>query len=230
MKPYMNPTPHLSCHREPRGERDPPLPSSPTGESSDVLPAICPTTRLTFFPPILLQSLPPSSSSTTSSSSPPSHPPFLVVIPSDGLFLANISYDDDTAGDELTQLINVIFGNTSIYPGVQVTDVELSSRLHSLYPGPKFGIDGLRELCGAPNNAPLVMTALKPMGTSAADLAHMAYRLAVGGCDIIKDDHGLANQKYAPYEERVKLCSAAVDLLAGTTTRRQCRVLGLQHL
>ena len=62
MKPYMNPTPHLSCHREPRGERDPPLPSSPTGESSDVLPGICPTTRLTFFPPILLQSLPPSSS------------------------------------------------------------------------------------------------------------------------------------------------------------------------
>ena len=140
---------------------------------------------------------------------------------SDGLFLANISYDDDTAGDELTQLINVIFGNTSIYPGVQVTDVELSSRLHSLYPGPKFGIDGLRELCGAPNNAPLVMTALKPMGTSAADLAHMAYRLAVGGCDIIKDDHGLANQKYAPYEERVKLCSAAVAR-ANAETGKKC--------
>ena len=127
-----------------------------------------------------------------------------------GRFRVAISYDDDTAGDEMTQFINVLFGNTSIQPGVQVVDIELSTRMLSLYPGPRFGIRGLRELCHAPADAPLVMTALKPMGTSAKDLAHMAYRLAVGGCDIIKDDHGLANQKYAPYEERVKLCAEAV--------------------
>lgn len=77
-------------------------------------------------------------------------------------------------------------------------------------PGPRFGADGLRELLGAQGDGALLCTALKPMGTSAEDLAEMAYLLARGGIDIVKDDHGLANQPYAPWAERVRLCAAAV--------------------
>ena len=42
----------------------------------------------------------------------------------------------------------------------------------------------------------------------------MAYDFAKGGIDLIKDDHGLANQNYAPYEERVRACCAAVSIHA----------------
>ena len=41
-------------------------------------------------------------------------------------------------------------------------------------------------------------------------LAEIAYRCTLGGADIIKDDHGLANQKMAPFGERVKAVSDAV--------------------
>jgi ribulose-bisphosphate carboxylase large chain len=47
-------------------------------------------------------------------------------------------------------------------------------------------------------------------GSSTAALAEMAYQLALGGIDVIKDDHGLANQTWSPFEERVTACCAAV--------------------
>ena len=39
----------------------------------------------------------------------------------------------------------------------------------------------------------------------------MVYDLACGGCSIIKDDHNLFNQTYAPFEERVRACVEAVN-------------------
>ena len=67
----------------------------------------------------------------------------------------------------------------------------------------------------------LLMTALKPMGSSAEELAEFAYKFALGGIDIIKDDHGLADQPYAPFEERVRKCSDAVRR-ANVITGRRC--------
>ena len=77
------------------------------------------------------------------------------------------------------------------------------------FPGPRFGSAGLRALVGVPTGA-LIQTALKPQGSSTAQLAEMAYQLALGGIDVIKDDHGLANQTWSPFEERVTACCAAV--------------------
>mmetsp|Transcript_25561 Transcript_25561/g.53393 ORF Transcript_25561/g.53393 Transcript_25561/m.53393 type:complete len:1020 (+) Transcript_25561:329-3388(+) len=89
----------------------------------------------------------------------------------------------------------------------------------TMFPGPRYGIRGLRELLGVPR-APLLCTALKPMGRSAEELADMAYSLARGGMDIIKDDHGLSNQIWAPFNKRVQLCSQAV-LRANRETGRK---------
>ena len=138
----------------------------------------------------------------------------------DSRWEAVVRYADDTSGGELPQLLNVIFGNTSIKENVKVEDLELSPTLMGKFLGPRFGTKGLRELLGVPKG-PMIMTALKPMGTSVAKLAEMAYAFAKGGIDIIKDDHGLANQRYAPYEERVRACAAAVRR-ANAETGRKC--------
>jgi ribulose-bisphosphate carboxylase large chain len=42
-----------------------------------------------------------------------------------GSWRAEVSYHADTAGGEITQLINVIFGNTSMKEGVMVADVRM---------------------------------------------------------------------------------------------------------
>lgn len=135
-------------------------------------------------------------------------------------YYAVISYAVETTANEMTQLLNVIFGNISIKPGIRVEQVELSDSLLDLFKGPRFGRDGLRKLLNVPVR-PLLFTALKPMGLSAEELAQMAYQLALGGIDVIKDDHGLTDQKFAPFAERVSRCAEAVAK-ANSETGRQC--------
>jgi len=122
---------------------------------------------------------------------------------------AEVSYAVETTGFELPQLLNVLFGNSSLLPGVKLVDVDLPLSLTERLGGPRFGIDGLREMFDAPTR-PLLATALKPMGSPPERFAEMAYQLALGGVDMIKDDHSLANQPFAEYVARVRACSEAV--------------------
>jgi ribulose-bisphosphate carboxylase large chain len=127
----------------------------------------------------------------------------------DDSWQAAISYAVESSGGELTQLLNVVFGNYSMKPRVRVERLALPSPLLAALGGPRFGREGLRRLLGIPRR-PILCTALKPMGLSLTALADLTYRLAIGGIDIVKDDHGLANQPFAPFEERVWQCAEAV--------------------
>lgn len=111
---------------------------------------------------------------------------------------------------DVAQLINVLFGNTSLQASVQLVDVEFPQPLLSAFTGPRFGINGLRTLLQVPRR-PLTCTAIKPQGIAPADLAALCRTFALGGVDIIKDDHGLADQSYAPFAQRLRVCHAAVD-------------------
>lgn len=122
---------------------------------------------------------------------------------------ANISYAIETSSLELTQLLNVIFGNSSIKPGIRVEKLDLPQALLKYFKGPRFGRKGWRKILNAPTR-PLLCTALKPMGLPPHALADLAYQFALGGIDIIKDDHGLANQSFAPFKERVERCAESV--------------------
>lgn len=135
-------------------------------------------------------------------------------------YAATISYADETAAWELTQLLNVIFGNTSIKPEIRVQRLILSEQLLAQFSGPRFGIAGLRQLIGVAEK-PLLCTALKPMGKSVIELSGLAYQFALGGVDIIKDDHGLTNQPFCPFTERVKACSEAIHR-ANLQTGKHC--------
>jgi len=125
------------------------------------------------------------------------------------VFRAVISYAMETAGGDLVQLLNVVFGNISIKPGVRVEWIDLPEEMLAWFKGPRFGIAGLREKVGVPYR-PLLCTALKPMGLGSQTLAEMAYQFALGGVDLIKDDHGINAQPFSPFRERVERCSAAV--------------------
>lgn len=109
----------------------------------------------------------------------------------------------------MAELLNMLFGNTSLQPGVRLMSFELPETMYNNYPGPRFGRSGLRELCGVPRG-PIFMSAIKPLGSSPKELAQMVYDLALGGCPIIKDDHSLMDQHYAPFKERVLQCVMAL--------------------
>ena len=122
----------------------------------------------------------------------------------DGQISALISYRSDLTAYSLPQFFNVVFGNISIKKGIQITDLQLSPSLSELLPGPRHGINGVRKLTEAAPDAPLSASALKPVGLNPEGLASLALEFAAGGISIIKDDHGITNQTFAPFKERVK--------------------------
>ncbi|KOR27895.1 hypothetical protein TI04_12295, partial [Achromatium sp. WMS2] len=104
-----------------------------------------------------------------------------------------ISYPIAIVANELPQLLNVILGNTSLTPGVRVEQLNLTTELLQNFHGPRYGITGIRNILNAPTR-PILASAIKPMGLNIKTLAQKAHHMALGGLDIIKDDHSLTNQ------------------------------------
>ncbi len=127
----------------------------------------------------------------------------------EGTFRAEITYSPDSVGTDLPQLINVIFGNSSIQKGLKVIDFKASPALRTLFPGARFGIDGIRRLSGRETGG-FVCPVIKPQGSTAERLAEISYMAARAGADIIKEDHGLSNQPAAPFRERVSIMAREV--------------------
>lgn len=136
-----------------------------------------------------------------------------------GLHAVTLGIATATTGGEIGQAMNMLFGNCSLQDDVTLVDVALSDEFLAPFRGPRFGLAGIREAVGAGPRA-LTMTALKPQGLSPADLALFCETFARAGLDIIKDDHGIANQAYSPFAARVHACQAALQRAnAGTGGR-----------
>jgi ribulose-bisphosphate carboxylase large chain len=114
-----------------------------------------------------------------------------------------------TTGNEASQLLNMLFGNCSLQPEVELVDVVFPAGYEKAFPGPRFGIEGIRKLTGARDRA-LTCTALKPQGSTVEHLASLARNFALAGIEVIKDDHGLANQAFSPFAARVPAVQRAI--------------------
>lgn len=138
---------------------------------------------------------------------------------SEATFRAVVSYSPDSAGFEITQFFNVIFGNSSIQRGLKVIDIALGKTMQARHPGPRFGIEGIRRLAGRPKGG-LIAPVLKPQGLNADALARIAYLCAKGGADIVKEDHGIMDQPMAPFRERVEKTACALARAEEETGRK----------
>lgn len=124
-----------------------------------------------------------------------------------GRFEAAIGLAVATTGLEAGQLINMLFGNSSIHDDVTLADVDFPPSVLAAFPGPGPGMAGLK---GTHSKRALTGSALKPQGLPPDRLAYIGQSLAAGGVDFIKDDHGLANQAYAPFAARIAACARAI--------------------
>lgn len=125
-------------------------------------------------------------------------------------------------GGRIGTLLNLVFGNASIWPGLRLVDLQLPASLLTSLKGPNYGVAGLRELTGA-KGRPLLATALKPNGASNDMLARAAADFASGGGDIVKDDQNLVDRDLAAFKERVAV-------IAESVARTHSKCLYLPHL
>ncbi len=140
-----------------------------------------------------------------------------------GASRATVGYASMLASGQLPQLLNLLYGNVSIYSGVRLLDVQLPGAFLNRFSGPRFGVDGLRRMLGV-HDRPLLATALKPRGTSVDDLARMAREFAFGGGDIVKDDQNLVDGDFEAFKRRTEACQRAVTD-ANAKTGRRCLYL-----
>jgi ribulose-bisphosphate carboxylase large chain len=124
-----------------------------------------------------------------------------------------------TTGYDVAQTLNMLFGNSSLHEHVELADVDFPAEFLQRFRGPRYGIEGIRRLAAVAKR-PLACAALKPQGLAPERLAALCRTLALGGIDIVKDDHGLADQHYAPFAQRVAACQRAIEHACRDTGRR----------
>lgn len=134
-------------------------------------------------------------------------------------FLAVIDYPAELAGTHVGQMWNLLYGNISLKRKIRLETVTLPESVRRRLPGPRFGIDGVRDMLGV-FQRPLLATALKPRGSSPEQLAGLATAFAAGGGDLVKDDHNLVDASFAEFCRRVDRCHDAVEEVNARTGRR----------
>lgn len=92
--------------------------------------------------------------------------------------------------------------------GLRVFDIRFPKSFVQSFPGPRFGVDGLRELLGQTERQPLLGTVPKPkVGRTAAEQAALARRLwqaGDGSYEFIKDDENLTSLPFNRFDERAR--------------------------
>lgn len=141
-----------------------------------------------------------------------------IVPVSDGAVLATMDLPTVTASLDVAQFLNVLFGNASLHERVSLESFDPPDDLLAAYPGPQFGIGGIRERLGVPVR-PLTCSALKPVGLPLPKLGEICRAFAMGGIDIIKDDHYLADHPFTPFRQRVDACQEIVQEVSAQTGR-----------
>lgn len=127
-----------------------------------------------------------------------------------GRWRVEIDFPAALAGGRIGSLLNLVFGNASIWPGVRLVDIRFPESFLSSFSGPNYGVAGLRTLLGV-QGRPLLATALKPMGSTEKELAESAAAFARGGGDIVKDDQNIVDASFASFRSRVSRVAEAVS-------------------
>ena len=126
------------------------------------------------------------------------------------LYIIQLAYPAHNFSTSMSALMTVLFGNISASGMIRLIDVAFPRRMIEGFQGPKFGVQGLRDVLGVPER-PLLNAMIKPnIGWTADEGAELFYRACRGGVDVIKDDElMLADGPFCPLEDRVRKFMAA---------------------
>jgi ribulose-bisphosphate carboxylase large chain len=113
------------------------------------------------------------------------------------------AFEHGNVSQLLASIAGNIFGLDAL-SNLRLLDISFPVKMTKQFPGPRYGIRGLRKLLGV-TKRPFLGTIIKPkMGLSPREHARVAYEAWMGGCDLVKDDENLTNQSFNPFKKRVE--------------------------
>jgi ribulose-bisphosphate carboxylase large chain len=111
-------------------------------------------------------------------------------------------FEPNNVANILSSVAGNVFGMKAV-KGLRLEDINFPPKLIKSFPGPRYGIKGVRNILKV-KSRPFVGTIVKPkLGLKTKDHAQVAYESWLGGCDIVKDDENLSSQKFNKFEKRV---------------------------
>jgi ribulose-bisphosphate carboxylase large chain len=137
-----------------------------------------------------------------------------------------IAHPHGNFGPKIPNLFTAALGEGTFYsPGIstiKLLDLWLPESFLQNFQGPKFGVEGLRDMLGI-YDRPLFIGVIKPnLGLSPEPFAELAYQAWLGGLDIAKDDEMLGDVEWSPLSERAERLGRA---------RRECeRITGQKKM
>ena len=105
----------------------------------------------------------------------------------DGWFDVDVALASATVGDDAGQLLNMLYGNSSLQDDIVLADFSLPADLLARFDGPRQGLQGLRRRAGADRQAAARRAVDRQAGAAAPSRAgrgsgHLGARAAaVGG-------------------------------------------------
>lgn len=150
--------------------------------------------------------------------------------PAERYVLITVAFPWRNFGPSFTQLLTTLLGNdasTSIQ--AKLIGLQVPAEYAAQFPGPRFGIAGVRERLGV-YGRPILLNMIKPcLGFTPEVGAQLFYESAMSGVDLIKDDELLGDPDFCPVTERCKAYLSAAERVYNETGRRVgylCNVSG----
>jgi len=125
--------------------------------------------------------------------------------------LINLSEENDP----LYQILMLACGGPVLefvyYSDVVLIDINLPEKILKKFPGPSFGINGIRKIIETPYPEPIVGTIIKPCaGLTEKEVAEKCYLAAKGGVKFIKDDEKMLGPSYCEVKKKIRYVSSAL--------------------
>jgi len=106
----------------------------------------------------------------------------------------------------MSQIMSAVAGNIygmKALNNLRLLDITFPKNIVDAYPGPKFGIKGIRKLTKI-EGRPLLGTIVKPkVGLNEIEHARVCGQAWTGGLDIVKDDENLTSMVFNQFEKRI---------------------------
>ncbi|MFX1417306.1 MAG: type III ribulose-bisphosphate carboxylase [Promethearchaeota archaeon] len=126
--------------------------------------------------------------------------------------------------NNLPQILSAIAGNIygmKVLKSLRLLDISFPKDIVNVYRGPKFGINGIRNLTKV-KNRPLLGTIVKPkVGLNEIEHSKVCKDAWLGGLDIVKDDENLTSLSFNKFEKRVMVTLKTRDKAENETGERK---------
>jgi len=129
--------------------------------------------------------------------------------------IAYISYpltlfEKNSIPNILSSVVGNVFGFKAV-SALRIEDMKIPLQLVNSFPGPKFGIAGVRKILGVKDRPMTGSTAKPKLGNSPKEHAYIAYNTLRGGIDTVKDDENLNSQSWSNFYKRADETLKAVN-------------------